>query len=405
MLSENVAKTAPRHQRFEYVDGARGYLIFAMTVGHVSAIVQSSTLSFLTHKPWTIFLTGEGFMLLSGFMTGYMICRYMDKESNLSGIGWALSRSLKIILYYFGVLLICAAPMLLFDTQNSFATQLFYDLDILRTDNLILFALGVYRPVFFDILHLYVFYIALAPIFLIILFSRFWWLCVTLCTLLWLLTQYGVILRATQLALDRLPEIQILYMGAFHFFGWQAIFFLGCAIGGLVSRTNTSVRDIAHKTNITFVDIIFALMLGFMSFRALQVFGVFERHATYGSDYLIVAPLPLFHFLLISFVVVFLLSDSSLEKSSFRFVFSALRRALRWFFLLAPLRTIGSVTLQSFSASIVFSYFLAYLINTDVQTGFGQALVCLASVMLGTYMVAVLALAKKKRSKSPRKIG
>ncbi|MEM1159292.1 MAG: OpgC domain-containing protein [Pseudomonadota bacterium] len=385
-------------KRFAYVDGVRGYLIFTMTVGHVGVVGLNPNLNFLTHKPWVVFLSGEGFMLVSGFMTGFMMFHIFRKRGSLSALYWALTRSLKIVVYYLGVLALCMAPALVLGLEGTTADRLFHNLDIFAIDTLALFASGVYRPAFFDILHLYVFYIAITPIFLVLLFSRVWWLCITLSGLLWLLTQYGTAERALTAFLGYVPAIDIEAMGAFHAFAWQLIFFLGCALGALLPRLQLTVRDMAQKINIVYIDILFAVALSFISLRLLQVAGLISVGGI-SDGYFKAAPMTLLNFLVVAALVVFLISDASLQGSRFRPVLMVLRTCLRAIFLFAPFRVIGSKTLQTFSCSIVVSFWLAYLVPQGTQIDMLGNVVNLLVLMLIIYGFALVLNRKSQKPK------
>lgn len=377
---------APSPSHLPLVDGLRGYLIFAMTVGHFIAITGVTSLNFLTHKPFAVFLTGEGFMAVSGFMTGYVLTLGWARRGARGSMIWGLRRARKIVLHYLAVFALCAAPSLIWALEGSFAATLFHGRAGFSLADLGRLASGLYRPGFFDILYLYVLFIASAPLMLLVLRSRYRNAALALSLLAWLLTQYGVTQRAFAALFERLA-LPMSEAGSFHIFAWQMLFFASLALGATFAARPEDMRARLVDWQPA-LPLILTALAGFAAIGLASATGLVPLGLRYLEDYLIVAPLPLLNFVLASLGLAL-----ALNAPTPGFVARLLRGALR----AAPLRDVGKVTLQSFSASIVLSYWVAYAVPEGGQLGAGVAWAGLAACLFGIWAVAQGALWLKQR--------
>lgn len=363
------------------VDGIRGYLIFAMTVGHFIAITQVGALNFLTHKPFAVFLTGEGFMAVSGFMSGYVLTLGLPRRGVGGSLVWGLRRSAKIVAHYIVVFALCALPALIWPLEGSFASTLFHGRSGFSATDIGLLLSGLYRPGFFDVLYLYVVYIAIAPVFLLLFLSRLRYGALGLSLLLWLFTQYGFTQRGFEKLFGLIPVARIEEAGSFHVFAWQLLFFAGLSLGALFARDRYAVLQTIQNIAASALKPGLAGLLIFAVVGLLSSSGIAPLGLRYLQDYLIAAPLPLMNFTLACLVLAIFLSSPDWSDR-------AVVKLLRGLFHLAPLRTIGKVTLQSFSASIVLSYWVAYSVPVGTATSPAFAFAALSLCMIGVWIVS-----------------
>ncbi|MBS0124212.1 OpgC domain-containing protein [Thetidibacter halocola] len=385
---------APAH--LPLVDGIRGYLIFAMTVGHVVAITGVGALSFLTHKPFAVFLTGEGFMAVSGFMTGYILSFRLARRGVLSSLGWGLQRAGRIVAHYIVVFALCLLPALVLPLAGSTASVLLHGRESIGLDDIALFLTGFYRPAFFDILYLYVVYIAIAPVFVLMFQSRLRHVALGLSVLAWLFARYGFTQRAFEALFAQVPGARIEEGGSFHIFAWQMIFFFGVALGALYARDAEALRGFVRNTPPGVLRLMLTLLAVFGVVGLLSASGLAPLGLRYLRDYLTVALLPLMNFVLAVFVLACLLMTPRLANSR-------VARAVRGLFGLRVLRTIGAVTLQSFSASIVISYWIAYTVPAGSESTPAFALGLLGLCMAVVYGVSVLVNRHQSARKAARR--
>lgn len=389
----------PSHWHLPLIDGARGYLIFAMTIGHISALTGFRELNYITHKLWAVFLTGEGFMTISGFMCGYILTLRMPKTGFWGSVRWGLARAWKIIRYYLLALALCALPSFIWPLHETMAGTLFHGRLHIGFEELALFATGLFRPSFYDILFVYVICIALAPIALRLLASRFGFLVWSLSVLGWLFTQYGFTEDVLIRLYDRIPQVSGGETGAFHFFAWQMLFFGALALGRLFALDREALLALLHQAHPQLLRFALVLLAFFAAPNLLAAStGIFVHGHRYLSDYLMVAPLPLFNYLLAVFVICYLLNAPDMSQT---WPARLLRAVLGW----RVFQQIGRVTLQSFTASIVISYWIAYAIPFGAQVSLPFALGALALSLSVVYLTAWIETHRANKPRTPGQSG
>lgn len=375
-----------------YVDGLRGYLIFAMTVGHVIAITGAMNLNWLTHKPFALFLTGEGFMAISGFMCGYILVALMARRGAAAGLRWGLRRVLRIVLHYLAVCALCALPVFVLPLEGTAAQMLFHGRTGFDATDLLLLAGGLYRPAFFDILYLYVVFIALAPLMVLMARGPLRWGLLGLSLLAWLLTQYGATTKALEAVFALIPVARMSEAGSFHVFAWQLLFVLGLIVG-------VQWRDAPPMTRVLQPAAMRAVLVVLACFAVVRLLGqlqVWPLGMKYLADYLKVAPMPLLNFALAVLALSTLLRDPAWRDTRAARLAAGLLR-------LPPFRVIGAHTLQSFAASIVLSYWAAWMIPAEAKLSLPVALVLLFAIMAGVHATASVMALRKRSRRTPRR--
>jgi hypothetical protein len=369
--------------RLPLIDGARGYLIFAMTVGHIASLTGLRELNYITHKPWAVFLTGEGFMAISGFMCGYILSLRQDRYGFSGSLTWGMQRVWKIIRYYLLVFVLCALPAFVLPLSDTLAGQLFHGRASIGASEALLFAAGLFRPSFYDILYLYVICIALSPLALWVLKSRFAPLFLGVSALAWLATQYGLTGRVLDKLYEAIPQIQSHETGAFHLFAWQLLFFVALWFGHLFAQDrDVALAPITKAPRAVFTYAVTALAVFAVPGVIYTATGFLMNAEVYLRDYLIVAPLPLINFAIAMFVLLFVLTSPSMQGTWGQRLLTAV---LSFGFF----RVIGQKTLQTFATSIVVSYWVAYSIPAGSEVTLSMAAIYLALCMAVVYAVAL----------------
>lgn len=227
-------------ERIPHIDGLRGYLIFSMTMSHLG-IIGPNMISGLSHKSVSTFYTGEGFMTISGLMMGLILCNRTRTNGALRTLANSTRRSFKIYRYYIAVFALCALTTLVFAAQKDpLLSSLFRERSPLSLDAALLFATGVYRPLMFDILFLYIVLIGISPLLIGLVLKRGPQVVLGLSVASWLAVQYGLVTKAFEKLGGALGFDSALLFGNFSLFSWQLPFVVGLLAGMTLADTPTS---------------------------------------------------------------------------------------------------------------------------------------------------------------------
>ena len=224
-------KKVPGVERIPYIDGIRGYLIYSMTLSHL-AVLGANGLWWASHKSASVFFTGEGFMAISGLMMGYITFGAVTRKGVVKSLFSSVRRSWKILRYYLVVYVLCLLPLLLFDLAGDETLAMFFrERDPATPGSLGLFLTGIYRPLMFDILYLYIILIGLSPliIFAALRLGAPWVLSASFA--LWLSAQYGLVDKVNAKLAGLLGGDPGLLFGSFSHSGLAIAFRGGRAFG------------------------------------------------------------------------------------------------------------------------------------------------------------------------------
>lgn len=344
-------------RRIPYIDGLRGYLIYSMTLSHM-AFLSPNLFAPLSHKSVSVFFTGEGFMVISGMMIGYILLARVRDEGVGPALAVSLRRSGRIALYYIGVYLLITLPVMIFDQPDQ-VDAYFRGRDPSDPLALFLFVTSLYRPLFFDILYLYIVLIALSPVMIMIALRWGPPFLAGLSLLVFFAAQYGLtekfILRLAQ-AFD--ADRSTLF-GSFSIYAWQFPYVVGLLLGMSIASDwlGWSRRLVWMRSRL--LSYALALCAVFAMLRLMTTAGVVSLDYVFLQDYLMVRPLTLINFAAFCIVLVSLLSLRPEEASGP--ITGRLHRVLRILLDSRFLRYVGAASLLTFSGSVVLTYWVALM--------------------------------------------
>lgn len=210
------------------IDGARGLFHVAMLTDHLPLLFPG-VFSWLgvVFEPFGYLSVAEGFMFLSGYVTGLVYTRIRSQSG--TGAMWkkALRRSLTIYLFY-----IISVALLLFLLHSRRIPFGQWGSWAELSEQPLLIGLGkvvllTYQPAFLEILPMYALFIALAPPLLLWMEDgRTKWILIT-SVIVWAGAQFGL----RDAVLGTVFNFEGINFGYFDLFGWQILFVCGLILG------------------------------------------------------------------------------------------------------------------------------------------------------------------------------
>ncbi len=354
MGAQHVSASQPLG-RIPYVDGLRGYLIYSMTLSHLG-FLGPNLFTHLSHKTFSIFFTGEGFMALSGLMVGYILYRPYIRHGLGKTLGNSLRRSWKIVKYYVAVYVLCALPLLFVDLQSHALLGDYFRLrDPIEITSFGLFLGSVYRPLMFDILYLYIILIGLTPL-LIWVALRFG--IATLASIsfgLWVTVQYQLPQKVT-VKIGEMFQVDPAHLfGNFSIFAWQFPFVVGVILGMATASNPDRWPAIFDWLRTHVFGLAAGLCVVFAVFNLLALVGPLNIGYLFFSNYLTLSPLTLLNFICFCLVLVMLLHPPTPQAHRLTVT---LHQGLAWLLNSRLLTVVGSNSLLTFSASVVLTYWV-----------------------------------------------
>lgn len=229
-------------RRFHGLDVLRGVLLIVMAVSHLPTRFRA-----YSHDLWGLTSAAEGFVLVAAFLAGWLGTERARTR------GWdqlrrhCLGRSFE--LYRYHLVLLCLALMLRHATHHPTALKRllwFYLEQPLQA------AMGattlLYCPSLFDILPMYIVFLAATPFVLQIAVRQGWRDLLIASFSLWILAQCGFSEWARTLGFDVLG-IPAEAMGSFQWFGWQLLWIVGLWMGSNEAlRSESTARRVPSWT-------------------------------------------------------------------------------------------------------------------------------------------------------------
>lgn len=245
--------------RLSELDCLRGLLLVLMTVTHLP-----TRFSAYSHDFFGFVSAAEGFVFLSAFLAAVIHTRKARSE------GWPTvrrhlhKRSLKLYAYHVLLLAFAFALASIFADRPALVNLLSFYFDQPRKA-LMASPLLLYCPPLFDILPMYVLFLAVTPSVLQLAERRGFALVLGASTLLWGVGQLGVrahVHRVLDRFLDGFPASAT---GAFDLFGWQLLWVLGLLLGA-----SSTVRVLIRRPPRATLALALAVALGFLLLRHLD---------------------------------------------------------------------------------------------------------------------------------------
>ncbi|HEU5125679.1 MAG TPA: OpgC domain-containing protein [Verrucomicrobiae bacterium] len=221
-------------RRDAYLDHWRGLFHVLMLVDHLPFLFPGL---FTLIAGWFEFLgyvsVAEGFVLLSGYVTGLVYTRV--KQENGSAAMWrkALGRAFTIYFTYAAAVMLLIILVKWLGAANvswgSWGHLLDEPLPLASVE----VASLVWQPSFLEILPMYSLFLVFAPVMIALLDRKRHWLVIGASVSLWIANQFGIRGR-----LLNSVGIEAAHLGYFNFFAWQILFVAGMICGHRTYRVN-----------------------------------------------------------------------------------------------------------------------------------------------------------------------
>src|SRR5258708_1523143 len=277
------------------LDSLRGLMLVAMAVDHLD-----TELRVLTDHVFGFVSTAEGFVFLSGLVTGLVYTRSVQTRSSNGPVQRASKRALQIygchLLSFGAVFIVLRMITDLLGAVPESAPALFFSRP---TEALILGSLSLYQPGLLDILPMYCFSVLLSPIALEILYRWKWITLLGISFAVWIVAQTEV-MTYIEHSLQSLAPVNF---GSFDILAWQLPFFAGFTFGHLwVERPESSFHFPPSLVLLCFV--LTGLGWAFKNdYLSLQQLGISLWDF---ADKTRLAPLRLLNFITLTYLIAFI---------------------------------------------------------------------------------------------------
>jgi len=276
----------------------RGYFLAFMLLNHL-IFVGGYWLVEINHRQLAFVEDAQGFVFLSGLLTGMVYSRKMIKNGYEQARDQIWGRAFELYRYAMGtVLVVLVAQMILPDAPriwNDWLANANFD-DPFRLATIATF---VFQPTFMDILPQYIIYMLAAPI-LIWHCTKGRWAGVAVASLiLWMAGQLGLQRIATDPLNTWLANTDTQGLRtSFNLLGWQIVFFSGLIAGSLTSMQKIEWTKVFSPEKTFIPKVALAFCLFFLPLRILTAhdllpkalldkFMTMEIRADFGPVYLL----------------------------------------------------------------------------------------------------------------------
>ncbi|KPF45466.1 OpgC family protein [Rhizobium sp. AAP43] len=350
-------------RRLDVIDGMRGYFLVFMLINHL-VFAGGLWLVEINHRNLAFVEDAQGFVFLSGLLTGMVYARKMIKDGYIVGRDRIWSRALELYKYAMGIILVVlilqiALPSGAAAWQNWLGPTSLFDVATLAP-----VATFLVQPTFMDILPQYIVYMLFAPM-VIWLCLRGQWLGVMIGSLLiWLSAQLGL-QRLITYPLNEWIAGNTGQEGlrvSFNLLGWQIVFFAGIVAGTLTSMQKIEWQKVFDPNRATLAWTALAITLFFLPLRiatahglmpgvVLEKFGLMEVRADFGPVYLI-------NFAAVAYGLAWLLIAGPRHQNA---TIQKIAAFLTSLFTLNFLQLLGRHSLQIYVWHVLIVYVVYYL--------------------------------------------
>ncbi len=350
-------------KRLDVIDGMRGYFLVFMLINHLM-FTGGLWLVEINHRNLAFVEDAQGFVFLSGLLTGMVYGRKMMKDGYAAGRDRIWSRALELYRYAMAVAFVVLLLQLVLPGAVDAWKHWLGDANLLHPSSLAPVATLLVQPTFMDILPQYMAYMIFAPV-VIWLCLRGHWLGVAVGSLLvWLAAQLGlhrIVTYPIDTWLAGAQDKEGLRV-SFNLLGWQIVFFAGIIGGTLTSMKKIEWRKIFDPRRTTlawtalaitafFLPLRIATAHGFMPGFVLEKFGLMEVRADFGPVYLI-------NFAAVAYGLAWLLIAGPRHENP---VIRKIASALANLFTLSFLKLLGRHPLQIYVWHVLIVYMIYYL--------------------------------------------
>ncbi|NBB50691.1 hypothetical protein GVN24_20650 [Rhizobium sp. CRIBSB] len=341
----------------------RGYFLVFMLINHLM-FTGGLWLVEINHRNLAFVEDAQGFVFLSGLLTGMVYSRKMMKDGYAAGRDHIWSRALELYRYALAVAFVVLMLQLVLPGAVETWKNWLGDAYLLHPSSLAPVATFLVQPTFMDILPQYIAYMTFAPV-VIWLCLRGHWLGVAIGSLLvWLAAQLGlhrIVTYPIDTWLAGAQDREGLRV-SFNLLGWQIVFIAGIIGGTLTSMKKIEWRKIfaprrttlawtALAITVFFLPLRIATAHGLMPGFVLEKFGLMEVRADFGPVYLI-------NFAAVAYGLAWLLIAGPHHESP---VIRKIASALTSLFTLSFLQLLGRHSLQIYVWHVLIVYMISYL--------------------------------------------
>lgn len=374
-------------KRFDIIDGMRGYFLVFMLINHL-IFVGGYWLVEINHRQFAFVEDAQGFVFLSGLLTGMVYSRKMMKNGYATGRDQIWGRAFELYRYAMGtILVVLVAQMVL-----PGATRIWHDWlastsfdDPLRLGAIATF---VFQPTFMDILPQYIVYMLFAPLAIWYCIQGRWGSVAVVSLILWTAGQLGLQRIATEPLHGWLLKADGEGLRtSFNFLGWQIVFFSGLIAGTLTSMGKVDWTTVFSPQNTFIPRMALMVCLFFLPLRIvtahdllpqylLDKFATMEIRADFGPVYLM-------NFAAAALGLAWLLIAGPHHRSA---TVRRMAAGITWIFSIRYLQLLGRHSLHIYVWHVMIVYMIFYLDgNTPLLSQTAKtmiAVVCLGLLSL-----------------------
>ncbi|WP_394252364.1 OpgC domain-containing protein [Vibrio profundi] len=288
-------------QRNQSIDTIRGALLLIMTINHFIWItVGWANIQYFTLQPFGQVGAAEGFIFISGLMVG-LIYTGSDTALNRTKL---FSRSKQLYCYHMGailmVLVICSLYIAFVPATQDFYGGLF---PWLLSDKLMALITSIpmlHKPAYFDILPMYVAFLAMAPLVIHQLKkARVVWV-IVLSLLIWQSSRYIDLASM----LNPFFSEGTLNTGYFSWLAWQLLFVAGLCLG--FTARHKPINWFKYRAATIFV-VIAVLIIFILNRNVFAQYGIHQGTLYQIADKPLLGWLRVFNLLLLVYLFAFVI--------------------------------------------------------------------------------------------------
>ncbi len=380
-------------KRLDVIDGMRGYFLVFMLINHL-VFTGGLWLVQINHRNLAFVEDAQGFVFLSGLLTGMVYARKMMKDGYAAARDRIWSRVFELYRYAMSIVLVILALQLLLPGAAAIWTNWLGGTRLDDPLRLAAIATFLFQPTFMDILPQYIVYMFFAPAIIWLCIEGRWKTVAIISVLAWMAAQLGLQRIVTYPVSDWLaggaqPEDQGI-RASFNLLGWQVVFFAGLLAGTLTSmkrvewtRVFDPRKDFIAKAALAVCVFFLPLRIltahGMMPGIVLEKFGLMEVRADFGPVYLL-------NFAAVAYGLAWLLiAGPRHENATIRTIAST----LTGLFSLNYLQLLGRHSLQIYVWHVLIVYGVFYIdgrfgefsnVTKTVITFGSLALLCLLAL-------------------------
>ncbi|MBC7313510.1 MAG: OpgC domain-containing protein [Rhizobium sp.] len=352
-------------KRLDVIDGMRGYFLVFMLINHL-VFTGGLWLVQINHRNLAFVEDAQGFVFLSGLLTGMVYARKMVKDGYTAARDRIWSRVFELYRYAMGIVLVILALQFLLPQAADIWTNWLGGTRIDDPLRLAAIATFLFQPTFMDILPQYIIYMFFAPAIIWLCMKGRWKTVAIISVLAWMAAQLGLQRALTFPLSDWLaggPDSNKEGIRAsFNLLGWQIVFFAGLIAGTLTSmkkvewaRVFDPRKDFIAKASLAVCVFFLPLRIltahGMMPGIVLEKFGLMEVRADFGPVYLL-------NFAAVAYGLAWLLIAGPRHENA---TIRKIAAGLTGLFSLSFLQLLGRHSLQIYVWHVLIVYGVFYI--------------------------------------------